>query len=121
MGLTAVIACCSPLRQSEVETRNALLKLTPIGMADTRVLSIVRERYGGICVPAENMYLGKLAWNNPVYSSHSARSSLYGVCLGEYWPAWNAGPFTTVVFADWYFDAEGKLVEVRVVKEVDAL
>ena len=120
IGLTTVITCCSPLRRSELHTRSELLKSTPVGMADTRVLSIVRERYGGRCWAAEHMNILEIPWNDPVYSSHSARSRIMA-CIGEYWPAWNAGPFTTGVFAEWYFDADRKLVEIRVAKEVDSL
>ncbi len=120
VSLTTVVACCSSLRGPESTTRDELLRATQIGTAADRVQSVIKERYAERCRwwDAKDLHSLEIAKNHPLYSSHSARTQMR-VCIGQYWPSLYGGPFTTSVFAWWYFDAEGDLVEIRVEKDRD--
>ena len=114
----AACAPFDPMSRSEASIRDRMLELTPIGSSAAEVRSTYEERLAPACRWQELASQGYLP-HHPLHASLEARSGLQG-CVGSYWnPA--SGLFATYVFVRWLFNEQGRLVEIEVHKEADAL
>ncbi len=109
----------NPARASVESNRRRLLELTPVGTPERRVRSTIDDEFADSC-RWSNLQPLTVHPSEPRYETSSARTG-FRRCIGQYWPSGWGGIFTVYVFAAWYFDADGALVEVQVRKDRDVL
>lgn len=101
-GIAACVAVLTlptkdPLRQPDVDVRNWLLTLTPIGTKAENVKELLLKK----------------GWNNEGYQSTNpppATKPFLGGDIGGY----QGLPWYVLVSAFWEFDSEGRLTDIRV-------
>lgn len=93
----------TPLKQSEMRIREMLISLTPLGMTHDQVLVNVCDR----------------GWLSSNQLEGRPPDVIRGD-LGSYMSI-DCFPFWTYVTVFWEFDEQGRLCEIRVQKDVDAI
>jgi hypothetical protein len=87
---------------SEARIRNTILQYTPIGSSRDSVLNFINNRLHHDGSPLTNS------------------TSIDDLNVGWYWTEFPLVPMITYVYASWSFDNQDRLINITVVKDIDA-
>lgn len=111
--VTVIIALLNPLRKSQEQITEDILKLTPIGTSMEDVIKVIesRRKWELEHINYENGYRYRKEKEDKIIGEKSIR-----VFIGDY-----RNVFVTSVTVFWGFDENSKLIEVWVWKDQDSL
>lgn len=93
--------------RSEQSFRSSILRSTPLNSSSEQVISYLKLKRPNKRVRQ--------------YTSYGAFSHIGPVEIGSYWASLPGLPAITYVYVTWHFDESGRLIDVVVKKEIDAL
>jgi hypothetical protein len=125
IAIVLFITGCEYAFVDESDIKGQLELLTAIGTSNDEVTHIVNEAFGA----QSFVFAGSTEHTADGWKSGGVRFAIDSQMLeGSYFFTYKLGShmseyiiLQTHVFASWYFDDKGRLVEIRVIKQVDGL
>lgn len=115
---------CEYALQGEQAIARAILELTPIGTGELEARKLIEDRFGADSLwSSGNAKLESGEWRLIFLSDNQnpdkSGAYFHTYRISEYPSIYII--FKTYVYATWFFDSNRELIEVRVIKEIDAL